>query len=109
MEHAESSEQAVRREVGEETGIQVGKCCYHSSQPWPFPYSLMLGFLGTACSTDIVVDPEELEDARWFMPEDLKLMIARAGENTSDLRVPPSGTIAHHLIRAHLASLVKSN
>ena len=60
VEPGESLEEAVAREVFEETGIHVTDVIYHSSQPWPFPASLMLGFHAKALSTAITVDPEEL-------------------------------------------------
>jgi len=66
LEPGESLEDAVRREVLEETGIVTGATSYQSSQPWPFPRSLMLGFRAEALSTEIHLDDEELEDARWF-------------------------------------------
>jgi NAD+ diphosphatase len=66
VEPGESLEDAVRREVLEETNIQVGDVQYHSSQPWPFPSSLMLGFTAAAMSQDIHLNDNELEDARWF-------------------------------------------
>jgi NAD+ diphosphatase len=66
VEPGESLEDAVRREVFEETGIVAGATIYQSSQPWPFPRSLMLGFRAEALSTDIHLGDEELEDARWF-------------------------------------------
>lgn len=66
VEPGESLEDAVRREVREEAGIEVIDCDYYSSQPWPFPASLMLGFTATATSRDITLTDGELEDARWF-------------------------------------------
>ncbi len=66
VEPGESLEDAVRREVLEETGVVTGKTSYQSSQPWPFPRSLMLGFRAEALSTEIRLGDEELEDARWF-------------------------------------------
>jgi len=66
VEPAESLEDAVRREVVEETNTVVGDVSYHSSQPWPFPASLMLGFTATAQSENIHLNDGELEDARWF-------------------------------------------
>jgi NAD+ diphosphatase len=72
VEPGESLEDAVRREVYEETNVRVGKVSYHSSQPWPFPSSLMIGFLAEAESTDIVLNDGELEDARWFSREELR-------------------------------------
>jgi len=66
VEPGESLEDSVRREVLEETGIETGAMTYQSSQPWPFPRSLMLGFRAEALSTEIRLGDEELEDARWF-------------------------------------------
>ena len=62
----------MRREVYEETNIRVGKVTYHSSQPWPFPSALMLGFTAEATTTDIELNDGELEDARWFTRDDLR-------------------------------------
>ena len=71
VEPGESLEDAVRREVYEETNIRVGAVSYHSSQPWPFPSSLMLGFVAEATSSDIHLNDGELDDARWFSREQL--------------------------------------
>jgi len=71
VEPGESLEDAVRREVYEETNIRVGAVQYHSSQPWPFPSSLMLGFVAEAISEDIRLNDGELADARWFTREEL--------------------------------------
>ena len=71
VEPGESLEDAVRREVFEETNIRVGQVTYHSSQPWPFPSSLMLGFMAEATSSDIVLNDGELEDAQWFSRKEL--------------------------------------
>ena len=71
VEAGESLEDAVAREVLEETGVQVEQVEYHSSQPWPFPQSLMLGFVAHARTTDIVRLDDELEDARWFTREQI--------------------------------------
>lgn len=60
----ETIEDAARREVYEEAGVRVGKLQYHSSQPWPFPCSLMIGMIGNATSDDYKVDQVELEDAK---------------------------------------------
>jgi NAD+ diphosphatase len=73
VEPGESIEQAVRREVLEESGIEVGDVTYFGSQPWPLPRSLMIGCLARAISTDIEVDGEEIEDARWFTREQMRL------------------------------------
>src|SRR5580704_9440549 len=71
VEPGESLEDAVAREVLEETGIVVDQIEYHSSQPWPFPASLMLGFTAHALTTEVHLRDEELEDARWFQRADL--------------------------------------
>lgn len=62
----EAIEDAVRREVEEESGVKVGPVHYVSCQPWPMPSNLMIGCLGVALSTDIKVDESEIEEARWF-------------------------------------------
>ena len=69
MEPGETIEDAVRREIKEESGIRVGRVAYHSSQTWPFPSSLMIGCHAEALSTDIERDAAELEDCRWFERE----------------------------------------
>ncbi|MFE0997270.1 NAD(+) diphosphatase, partial [Streptomyces mutabilis] len=68
---AASIEQSVRREVQEEVGVTVGPVEYVASQPWPFPSSLMLGFMAHATSTEINVDGEEIHEARWFSRDEL--------------------------------------
>ena len=65
-EPGETLEDAVRREVAEEVGIRVGEVEYFGNQPWPLPASLMIGFVGRAETTEIEVDGEEIEDARWL-------------------------------------------
>jgi len=72
VEPGETLEAAVAREVMEETGIAVADVRYHSSQPWPFPASLMLGFFATALDERLVVNRDELEDARWFTRAELE-------------------------------------
>lgn len=71
VEPGESLEEAVRREVFEETNVRLAEVRYQSSQPWPFPSALMLGFRATARSGDIVLNDGELEDARWFSREEI--------------------------------------
>jgi NAD+ diphosphatase len=71
IEPGEALEDAVRREVAEESGVIVGDVHYHSSQPWPLPASLMVGFTATAISPAIRLRDGELEDARWFTPQQI--------------------------------------
>ncbi len=98
VEPGETLENAVRREVGEEAGIRVGRVLYHASQPWPFPSSLMIGCFAEALSRKITRQEDELEDARFFGREEMELMLAR--RHPDGLFVPPPMAIAHHLIRA---------
>ena len=105
MEPGETVEEAVRREVLEESGVEVGAVRYHSSQPWPFPASLMLGCHAEAVSEAITVDPEEIRDARWFSRADVARAVAfsageASGESGLDFGVPAPFTISHQLIRA---------
>ena len=97
VDQGEAIEEAVAREVMEEAGIRVRNVRYHSSQPWPFPSSLMIGCLAEAASTAIHFDDEEMADVHWF--ERAEVLRALAG--TSDvLTVPGPIAIAHHLIKA---------
>jgi len=100
VEPGETLEAAVRREVLEEAGVRVGEVSYLASQPWPFPSSLMLGCHGQALSREIVLDPVELEDARWVTKEEL--LAVQAGESTR-LRPARPGAIAHFLLERWLA------
>ena len=97
MDQGESIEEAVRREVLEEAGVRVGAVRYHSSQPWPFPSSLMIGCHADALTTDLQPDKVEMLSVQWF--ERATVRRALAGEH-AELRVPASFAIAHHLIRA---------
>jgi NAD+ diphosphatase len=97
IEPGETIEAAVRRETLEEAGIRLGRVVYHASQPWPFPYSLMIGCFGEALNEDIRIDAE-LEDCRWFGREEVLEMLA--GKHPAGISVPPKAAIAHHLIRA---------
>jgi NAD+ diphosphatase len=72
VEPGESLEEAVAREVFEEAGVRVGRVHYHSSQPWPFPASIMLGFYAEGLTEDITIDTNELRDARWFTAAEMR-------------------------------------
>jgi NAD+ diphosphatase len=98
VEPGESLEEAVRREVAEESGIKVGHVRYHSSQPWPFPSSIMLGFHAEGLSEEITIDPEELRDARWFSRDDLR------NHQQLGFSLPRVDSIARRLIEDWLAS-----
>lgn len=118
----EAMEEAVRREVEEESGVKVGPVQYVSCQPWPMPSNLMIGCLAVAISTDIKVDENEIEEARWFPRQQVQIPIVKNRFQLpksvvnflflllqvidSLLRgarpgftVPPRQTIAHQLIR----------
>ncbi len=90
VEPGESLEEAVRREVFEETSVEVDDVRYHSSQPWPFPSSLMLGFEARATTLEIRLQPDELEDARWFTRDEV---LRREG-----VELPSTISIARRLI-----------
>ena len=97
IDQGESIEEAVRREVREEAGIEVGEVHYHSSQPWPFPSSLMIGCHGIARSSDIHMDTEEMADVSWF---DRAEIVAAFDDKHPKLKLPGPLAIAHHLIKA---------
>ena len=100
IEPGETMEAAVRREVFEEAGIEVGSVSYLASQPWPFPASLMFGCAGEAISETIRVDPSEIEDARWVSREDMAAVFA--GQHPEILPAR-KGAIAHFLLENWLA------
>ncbi|GAB5032749.1 nudix family protein [Nannochloropsis oceanica] len=111
VSQCESLEEAVRREVKEESGISVGDVMYHSSQPWPIgrgaSCQIMVGYIATATSMDISMDTDELEDCRWFSRAEVagakELVVSAAldptGENPGGLSIPGPYAIAHHLIK----------
>ncbi len=102
MEPGETLEECVRREVHEESGVRVGRVRYLACQPWPFPSSLMMGFLCEALTEEITVDPEELAEARWFEREEIRAMVARAATGPDDptqVSVPGPVAIAHQICR----------
>jgi NAD+ diphosphatase len=92
LEFGETFEAAVAREVAEEVGLRVTDIRYVGSQPWPFPQSLMLGFVARAEDAgDLVLDPDEIEEARWFTRDEL-----RSGNGPRAL--PPPVSIARHIL-----------
>jgi NAD+ diphosphatase len=95
VEPGETLEEAVAREVREEAGVEVRAARYQSSQPWPFPSSLMLGFVAEYAAGEPTTRDHELEDVRWFSRDELEAI--RAG-SVDGLRLPPSIAIARRLI-----------
>lgn len=100
LEPGETIEAAVRREVLEETNVEVGPVTYLASQPWAFPNSLMIGCHGHATSKQITIDPHEIEDALWISKSEM--MDVFAGTNDTLFPARP-GSIAHFLIKNWLA------
>jgi NAD+ diphosphatase len=102
MEPGETLEEAVRREVLEESGVRVGRVRYLASQPWPFPSTLMVGLLAEAVSEDIRIDPEELAEARWFDRAEVRAMVERSRTDEpipGVATLPPPLAIGHQLAR----------
>lgn len=97
IEPGESIEDAVAREVLEESGLIVQDVRYHSTQPWPFPSSLMIGAICTVGEGEAHPDEEELEEVRWFTREEIALMFQR---KHPDAFAPTPIAIAHHIIKA---------
>jgi len=94
IEAGESAEQALAREVKEEVNVDVTDITYYSSQSWPFPAQLMLGYLCKYKSGDIILNDEELEDARWFNINELPI-------------IPPQASISGQLIRSYIEGHLK--
>ena len=96
MEQGETIEEAVRREVLEESGIRVGHVDYVKSQPWPFPSTLMIGAIGEALNNHIDIDSDELEDAGWFDKNQIREVLKTGGNDK--FRLPEKFAIARHLL-----------
>jgi NAD+ diphosphatase len=102
MEPGETIEEAVRREVFEESGVRVGRVRYLASQPWPFPSTLMMGLLAEALSEEITIDPEEIAEARWFERREVRAMVERSRSDEpipGVATLPPPLAIGHQLAR----------
>ncbi len=96
VEPGENIEEAARRETLEEAGIACGRVKYFASQPWPFPMSLMIGCHAQAIDTDITVDREELEDARWFTRDEVALMFMRPASGGHQHSAADRDRASHH-------------
>jgi NAD+ diphosphatase len=98
IEPGETLEEAVRRELKEETGLAVGKVSYEASQPWPFPSSLMLGCTVQALSRDFKIDGIEIAQARWMTKSEVQARLAE--QIVDEIKLPAGIAIARHLIRS---------
>jgi NAD+ diphosphatase len=97
VEPGETPEEAVAREIREEAGVEVTDVGYEATQPWPFPYSMMMGFRASATTEDIVLDGDELEDAQWFTAAE----VATFGEwedESASYRLPRRDSIARVML-----------
>lgn len=109
MEHGEGVDDAVRREVFEEVGVNVERVRFFGSQAWPFPYSLMLGCIAQAsANASILVDEHELEQAQWFTREEIESMVQKArdladGKQVNGSLVPPVTAIAGQMLASYAA------
>ena len=97
MEPGETIEEAVRRELMEEAGIEAGEVRYFASQPWPFPSSLMIGCYARVLTTDITLDGNELEDAMWIEKKVVRNILE--GNNDGPVHAPTRMAIAGTLVR----------
>jgi NAD+ diphosphatase len=97
IEPGETIEEAVAREVFEESGVRVRNVTYFAAQPWPFPSSLMIACFAEAEARDLTIDTNELAEAFWL--EKSKLRALLSGEQVDGLVIPPPIAIAHHLLR----------
>ena len=104
MEPGESIEAAVQREVLEETSILVKNVRYLTSQPWPFPSSLMIGCVAEALSKKVLIDPKEIENALWVSREEMLEVFSGNNERIYPARV---GSIAHFMIKKWLSGNIE--
>ena len=103
VEPGESLEDAVRREIREEVGIEVENLRYFGSQPWPFPNSLMIGAHAIALDDMLSIDTNELDDARWFTRDEV--VAALAHDPAALFQAPPRSAIARTLLEAWVDGL----
>ena len=104
VEPGESLEETVAREVFEEAGVRVASATYQASQPWPFPSSLMLAFRAVASSDEIVIDADELDEARWFTAAEVR-KFADWHDVDAEYRLPRKDSVARMLVDEWVASL----
>jgi NAD+ diphosphatase len=97
IEPGEAIDEAVRREVFEEVGLRAGIVRFFAAQPWPFPFSLMIGCYAEAESTEIAVDGNEIVAARWFTKIEIRSILSGSGH--AEISLPRREAIAFHLIR----------
>lgn len=105
VEPGESLEEAVAREVLEETSVRISSARYAGSQPWPFPASLMIGFRALAATDAVHVDPEELDEARWFTADELATF-GEWGDESAARRLPRRDSIARTLVDDWMAEVL---
>ena len=99
VDQGETIEEAVRREVKEEVGLDVDEVLYRGSQPWPFPSSLMIGCFAHATGESEIVDAFELDGARWFTRDQIRAALADPDTEKHGFGVPGYVAIAHHIIK----------
>lgn len=105
VEPGEAFETAVRREVAEESGLALHEVTYIGSQPWPFPGSVMIGFVAEARDDKLTLDRRELEAALWLDRREVTALRQRSPEARPDVRLPPIGVIGERLIAHWLSKL----